>query len=239
MKALKQELQVNGNDWLGLLVIQLAVFIVGIIMVNIIIALDVGAETYFNMGMLFAILVAVFAGFIYDGLLYQTRFQLAVSMGRSRRGLLLSHFVFTPLRTLALLGTAWVLGKMELLLYGLIYPTLSNEVDFYIVYQWEFILPAVILVTILGLFVAAIYGRFGRKGGMVMYFGFMIVILGFSRLSALFSRLHFTEFGRVVMRFIVLADSLEPWTWIGAGVIVAAALLAYSVRQMLRQPVQF
>lgn len=239
MKALKQELQVNGNDFLGLLMIQLAVFIVGIIMVNIIIALDVGAETYFNMGMLFAILVAAFAGFIYDGLLYQTRFQLAVSMGRSRRGLLLSHFVFTPLRTLALLGTAWVLGKMELLLYGLIYPNLCNEVDFYVVYRWEFILPAVILVTVIGLFVAAIYGRFGHKGGMVMYFGFMIVCLGFSRLSAMFSKLHFTAFGRFVMRFIVLADSLEPWTWIGAGVIVAAALLVYSVRQMLRQPVQF
>ena len=208
MKALKQELQVNGNDWLGLFAIQVAVFVLGFIMVHIIIALDVGAETYF-------------------------------SMGRSRRGLLLSHFVFTPLRTLALLGTAWVLGKMELLLYGLIYPNLCNEVDFYVVYRWEFILPAVILVTVIGLFVAAIYGRFGHKGGMVMYFGFMIVCLGFSRLSALFSRLHFTDFGRFVMRFIVLADSLEPWTWIGAGVIVAAALLAYSVRQMLRQPVQF
>lgn len=239
MKAIKQELQVNGNDFLGLLAIQLAVFAFGIILVTIIIGIDVGAETYFNMGMLFAIITAVFAGFIYDGLLYQTRFQLAVSMGRSRRGLLLSHFVVTPLRTLVLLGTAWVLGKLELLLYSLIYPNLCNEVNFFVVYSWEFILPAVILVTIFGLFVAAIYGRFGRKGGMVLYFGFLIVCLGFSRLSAMFSKLHFTAFGRFVMRFIVLADSMEPWTWIVAGVIVAAALLVYSVHQMLRQPVQF
>ena len=96
-----------------------------------------------------------------------------------------------------------------------------------------------ILVTVFGLFVAAIYGRFGRKGGMVMYFGFMIVFLGFSRLSALFSRLHFTAFGRFVMRFIVFANSLEPWSWIVAGVIVVVLLLVYSVHQMLRQPVQF
>lgn len=239
MKAIKQEWQVNGNDFLGLLVIQLAVFVFGIIMVSIILALDVGAETYFSMGLLFALIVAVFAGFIYDGLLYQTRFQLAITMGRSRRGLILSHMVFAPLRTLALIGTAWVLGKLELVLYGLIYPTLSNEVDFFVVYSWEFILPAVILVTVFGLFIAAIYGRFGRKGGMVLYFGFLIICLGFSRLAKLFSDLHFTRFGKFVMRIVNFADSLGPIPWIVAGVIVILLMLAFSVRQMLRQPVQF
>ncbi len=239
MNAIKQELKVNGKDLFIMLLIQLCFFLFGMILVSVILFFDKNEATYFSMGLLFSLITVLFSSMIYDGLVYQTRYQLAISMGRSRRGLLLSYFATVPLRSLILIGSAWVLGKVELLLYRILYPTLTNEVDFYVIFDWRIILPAVIVVTVLGLFIAAIYGRFGQKGWMVFYFGMLACCFLFARVSKLVGSLEHTGFGRFLDGAKRILGSIGISGWIVLGVIALLMLLGIALKQMLRQPVQF
>ena len=126
MRFLRQEARVNGKDMLWLLLIELIAFVFGVLLLFLIMALDQQTQTYFSMGFVIAAFAAILMSIVYNGMVYQTRFQMAIAMGRSRRGQILAHVIFTPLQCLLLLAVALALGRAELLLYKVIYPTIEN-----------------------------------------------------------------------------------------------------------------
>ena len=119
------------------------------------------AESWFCMGtMITLILLVIFI--IMSGIGYHSEFMLALSMGRTRKEFMGSY----ALRQILSIGVCYlliqVLYRVEMAVYPLLFPGLSNEVEFTFVTSWW--LPLFIpLLMMLSMFVGALYSRFGKK----------------------------------------------------------------------------
>ncbi len=239
MRAFCNEWRVNGRDLWVLSLIQLAAFVFGVGLVCLILKLDGSETNYFNMGMLFSLITAGLVGVIYDGLVYQLRFQMALAMGGTRRAQIAVHALSAALRLGVGVALSWVLGKLECAFYALVYPRLSNEVDFFVFFRPQYLLPAIAAVVILGLFIAAIYGRFGRKGWLVVYFSGLVLYFAGLRLVHLVQDAPDSALARLAGRLAQPFRALPFDGYLVLAALVALGMLAYACHQLGRQAVEY
>lgn len=136
--------------------------------------------TWFCMGTVMAMIILVITSAL-SGLGYHSEFMLALSMGRTRKEFMGSY----ALRNLLSVGAGYllilVLYHVEMAVYPLLFPTLSNEVEFTFVTSWW--LPLFIpLLTAFSMFIGALYSRFGKKWGWVLWVIWMACCFGLPRL---------------------------------------------------------
>ena len=138
------------------------------------------AEIWLCMGtMITQILLVIFI--IMSGIGYHSEFMLALSMGRTRKEFMGSY----ALRQILSIGVCYlliqVLYRVEMAVYPLLFPGLSNEVEFTFVTSWW--LPLFIpLLMMLSMFVGALYSRFGKKWMGVLWVIWMACCFGLPRL---------------------------------------------------------
>ena len=228
-----KHLRANRSGTLIMLAMQGGLFLFGVLMV-------LGVNTFLNdeqdyaaIGSMMALFGTVFGGLL-RGSGAPVRFRMALSMGHTRRAYILADPVITFINCLIGVGAAWLLGKLELWLYGLLYPGWMCDFDVSIIFRWWSILLLAAVVSIADFCMGAFQLRFGAKGFMAIWFPLcfspMIVVNCLNAAEEGGASL-MAQIGRGL---IFLAGLLTPAMWAAVGAALLLVLVALSALCYLR-----
>ena len=164
--------RLSGSFFGNLLLIVLG-FLFGEILLFLIMFLEDDPGTWFCMGTVIALVMLLVTTVLFYGVGYTGAFSLALSMNCTRRrfildysGKILAHLV---------LGYLLVLGLylLELLIGHAAFPDYPLEQELGFLTDWRVVLAGIAGMLLSALFVGAMFGRFGRKAGLIVYLVWM------------------------------------------------------------------
>lgn len=164
--------RLSGSFFGNLLLIVLG-FLFGEILLFLIMFLEDDPGTWFCMGTVIALVMLLVTTVLFYGVGYTGAFSLALSMNCTRRRFLLDY----SLKILAhlVLGYLLVLGfyRLELLVGNAAFPDYPLEQELGFLTDWRVVLAGIAGMLLSALFVGAMFGRFGRKAGLIVYLVWM------------------------------------------------------------------
>lgn len=164
--------RLSGSFFGNLLLIVLG-FLFGEILLFLIMFLDDDPGSWFCMGTVIALVMLLVTTVLFYGVGYTGAFSLALSMNCTRRRFLLDY----SLKILAhlVLGYLLVLGlyRLELLVGNAAFPDYPLEAELSFLTDWRVVLAGIAGMLLSALFVGAMFGRFGRKAGLIVYLVWM------------------------------------------------------------------
>lgn len=164
--------RLSGSFFGNLLLIVLG-FLFGEILLFLIMFLEDDPGTWFCMGTVIALVMLLVTTVLFYGVGYTGAFSLALSMNCTRRRFLLDY----SLKILAhlVLGYLLVLGlyRLELLVGNAAFPDYPLEAELSFLTDWRVVLAGIAGMLLSALFVGAMFGRFGRKAGLIVYLVWM------------------------------------------------------------------
>ena len=164
--------RLSGSCFGNLLLIVLG-FLFGEILLFLIMFLEDDPGTWFCMGTVIALVMLLVTTVLFYGVGYTGAFSLALSMNCTRRRFLLDY----SLKILAhlVLGYLLVLGfyRRELLVGNAAFPDYPLEQELGFLTDWRVVLAGIAGMLLSALFVGAMFGRFGRKAGLIVYLVWM------------------------------------------------------------------
>ena len=164
--------RLSGSFFGNLLLIVLG-FLFGEILLFLIMFLEDDPGTWFCMGTVIALVMLLVTTVLFYGVGYTGAFSLALSMNCTRRqflldysGKILAHLV---------LGYLLVLGLylLELLIGHAAFSDYPLEAELGFLTDWRVVLAGIAGMLLSALFVGAMFGRFGRKAGLIVYLVWM------------------------------------------------------------------
>ena len=164
--------RLSGSFFGNLLLIVLG-FLFGEILLFLIMFLEDDPGSWFCMGTVIALVMLLVTTMLFYGVGYTGAFSLALSMNCTRRrflldysGKILAHLV---------LGYLLVLGlyRLELLVGNAAFPDYPLEAELGFLTDWRVVLAGIAGMLLSALFVGAMFGRFGRKAGLIVYLVWM------------------------------------------------------------------
>ena len=162
-----------SGSFVGNLLLIAAGFVFGEILLVLIMFLDDNPGSWFCMGTAIALVMLLVTTVLFYGVGYTGAFSLALSMGCTRRRFVLGY----SRRVLAhlVLGYLLVLGlyRLELLIGGAAFSDYPLEAELGFLTDWRFVLAGIAGMLLSALFVGAMFGRFGRKAGLIVYLVWM------------------------------------------------------------------
>lgn len=164
--------RLSGSFFGNLLLIVLG-FLFGEILLFLIMFLEDDPGSWFCMGTVIALVMLLVTTMLFYGVGYTGAFSLALSMNCTRRRFLLDY----SLKILAhlVLGYLLVLGLylLELLIGHAAFPDYPLEAELSFLTDWRVVLAGIAGMLLSALFVGAMFGRFGRKAGLIVYLVWM------------------------------------------------------------------
>ena len=164
--------RLSGSFFGNLLLIVLG-FLFGEILLFLIMFLEDDPGTWFCMGTVIALVMLLVTTVLFYGVGYTGAFSLALSMNCTRRRFILDY----SLKILAhlVLGYLLVLGlyRLELLVGNAAFPDYPLEAELGFLTDWRVVLAGIAGMLLSALFVGAMFGRFGRKAGLIVYLVWM------------------------------------------------------------------
>ena len=164
--------RLSGSFFGNLLLIVLG-FLFGEILLFLIMFLDDNPGSWFCMGTTIALVMVLVTTVLFYGVGYTGAFSLALSMNCTRRRFILDY----SLKILAhlVLGYLLVLGlyRLELLIGNAAFPDYPLEEELGFLTDWRVVLAGIAGMLLSALFVGAMFGRFGRKAGLIVYLVWM------------------------------------------------------------------
>ena len=164
--------RLSGSFFGNLLLIVLG-FLFGEILLFLIMFLEDDPGSWFCMGTVIALVMLLVTTVLFYGVGYTGAFSLALSMNCTRRRFLLDY----SLKILAhlVLGYLLVLGLylLELLIGHAAFSDYPLEQELSFLTDWRFVLAGIAGMLLSALFVGAMFGRFGRKAGLIVYLVWM------------------------------------------------------------------
>ena len=228
MNFFLRHLRANRSGTLIMLALQCGLCLMGIVMVLIINATLNEDNDYAAIGSTMALMGTIFGGLL-RGAGAPVRYRMAVSMGHTRRGYMLADPLITAMNCLIGVAAAWGLSKLELLLYGALYPGWSCEFDLMGVFRWQWVLLLVVLVVVADYCLGALQLRFGTKGFLAIWcplcFAPMLITSSANAAGEEGNASLFAQIGRGIVFVIRL---LTPAMWAAVGAAVVLALVALS-----------
>lgn len=164
--------RLSGSFFGNLLLIVLG-FLFGEILLFLIMFLDDNPGSWFCLGTAIALIMLLVTTVLFYGVGYTGAFSLALSMNCTRRRFILDY----SLKILAhlVLGYLLVLGlyRLELLVGNAAFPDYPLEAELSFLTDWRVVLAGIAGMLLSALFVGAMFGRFGRKAGLIVYLVWM------------------------------------------------------------------
>ena len=227
MRFFLQHMRANRDGMLIMLGIQGGLFLLGVL---IVLGINAGLNDerdYAAIGSMMALMGTAF-GSLARGHGAPVRYRMAVSMGRTRTSYILSDPVVTALHSLLGIGTAWALNRLELWLYGLLYPGWELTLDVFSYFEWYYVPILASVVCVINFCLGALQLRFGPKGFAAVWFplcfGPMIVSNSIAAVKNGSNSL-LAQIGRGIL---FLSGLLRPGAWCAVGAAVLLALVALS-----------
>ena len=157
-------------------------YVFGIIVMMIIRANTVEKECV-TLGMLIGMIILVFMHFFGITFSFVGEFNMALSMGATRKSFVGSYALFNMVELAGLELLLFVLGKIELALISVIYPQCEIILDVTQYFQWKYLLAVIVGMTVVELFLGAVILRFGMKAFWVVWAIWMFLTLVPAKLS--------------------------------------------------------
>lgn len=157
-------------------------YVFGIIVMMIIRANIVEKECV-TLGMLIGMIILVFMHFFGITFSFVGEFNMALSMGATRKSFVGSYALFNMVELAGLELLLFVLGKIELALISVIYPQCEIILDVTQYFQWKYLLAVIVGMTVVELFLGAVILRFGMKAFWVVWAIWMFLTLVPAKLS--------------------------------------------------------
>ena len=157
-------------------------YVFGIIVMMIIRANTVEKECV-TLGMLIGMIILVFMHFFGITFSFVGEFNMALSMGATRKSFVGSYALFNMVELAGLELLLFVLGKIELALISVIYPHCEIILDVTQYFQWKYLLAVIVGMTVVELFLGAVILRFGMKAFWVVWAIWMFLTLVPAKLS--------------------------------------------------------
>ena len=151
-------------------------YVFGIIVMMIIRANIVEKECV-TLGMLIGMIILVFMHFFGITFSFVGEFNMALSMGATRKSFVGSYALFNMVELAGLELLLFVLGKIELSLISVIYPQCEIILDVTQYFQWKYLLAVIVGMTVVELFLGAVILRFGMKAFWVVWAIWMFLTL--------------------------------------------------------------
>jgi hypothetical protein len=151
-------------------------YVFGIIVMMIIRANTVEKECV-TLGMLIGMIILVFMHFFGITFSFVGEFNMALSMGATRKSFVGSYALFNMVELAGLELLLFVLGKIELALISVIYPQCEIILDITQYFQWKYLLAVIVGMTVVELFLGAVILRFGMKAFWVVWAIWMFLTL--------------------------------------------------------------
>lgn len=151
-------------------------YVFGIIVMMIIRANTVEKECV-TLGMLIGMIILVFMHFFGITFSFIGEFNMALSMGATRKSFVGSYALFNMVELAGLELLLFVLGKIELALISVIYPQCEIILDVTQYFQWKYLLAVIVGMTVVELFLGAVILRFGMKAFWVVWAIWMFLTL--------------------------------------------------------------
>lgn len=151
-------------------------YVFGIIVMMIIRANIVEKECV-TLGMLIGMIILVFMHFFGITFSFVREFNMALSMGATRKSFVGSYALFNMVELAGLELLLFVLGKIELALISVIYPQCEIILDVTQYFQWKYLLAVIVGMTVVELFLGAVILRFGMKAFWVVWAIWMFLTL--------------------------------------------------------------
>ena len=152
-------------------------YVFGIIVMMIIRANTMEENECVTLGMLIAMAALVFIHFFGIIFSFVGEFNMAISMGATRRAYVGSYALFNMAELAGLELLLFVLGKIEAALMRVIYPQCEIILDVTQYFQWKYLLAVIVGMTVVELFLGAAILRFGMKAFWVVWAIWMFLTL--------------------------------------------------------------
>lgn len=227
-----RHLKVNRAGLPIMLGIQGFTFLFGVLLVVGINTFINDDKTYAAIGSMMA-LMGVFFGGLFRGGGGMLRYQRAVSMGHTRRSYILADPLITVINCAIGIAFVCVLDKLEVWLYGMLYPGWTMEFDLFSELEWIkwWYAPAFILgICVLDFCLGALQLRFGTKGFAAIWCPLCFAPMIITNTVGAAQRGSTNLLAQIGRFFLYLAGLLSPAVW---GGVLAAVLLALVVLSVL------
>ena len=223
LKQLKLDLKLYKNDLWITLTFVVIFFLLGFGVVTLVMFTVDDPESWVTMGT-FGALFGTIMWFIVHFVKYYQQFQLALAMGRTRKGFLVSYAVRSLLYLALGYGLMLVLYRVELAVGTKLFAPWPLEVDPTFLLDWRIITAVLFGTVILSMFIGTLYSYFSKKALAPMWFVWMTVCIGGPRLAH--------EEYRWVWN--LLPDA--AWIGLGIGAIIAmvATIILLGRKQMVK-----
>ena len=188
------QLKVRKKEFLQFLAIGSGAYAAGIILLALILEIS-GIETYVTLGTMLAGSIFIFVHVFGIPVSFAGEFNMAVSMGVSRKEFVGSYAAVNLLEIAVFEAVLYGFGRLETLFAQTLFPEFTKEFDCMVLFQWNYLLALLIGMTVTELFVGAVILRYGSKALIVLavlWFGaFMIPakIAGNKTAAAIFSKI--------------------------------------------------
>jgi len=173
-----------------MLVIMLIAEIFGIVLVRIIVSVDPAVEGYPLLGSFFAMCLGMFVKVMSCGFSYGSKFNLAVSMGCTRKIFFAVHWIGTILFVFIEIVTVLILGLLETGLGKIMYAdTFLSEGLNLLPYLMDYrvIIALLLFVPAFGVFIGILMLKFQTKVLWALWVIWMTVFLGGAKVSDVIS----------------------------------------------------
>lgn len=191
------------------------------------------SDGWFPVSTLLALVIGVICVAAFGSFSFLSRYQMALSMGRTRKPQIVAEVLFSLGRSAAVTLEVWLLSLLDKALQGLLYPTQPVELSPAAFLQLPVIAACLLLPTVCTLLIAGILGRFGKKAGAVLYFTFLALcffgprLIGHIQPDSLADRIFSAVFG------------IPPLAMIAVCVLLLALLVWVAIRMLLTMRVTF
>lgn len=230
-KLLINNLKLHKHTFLILALCIICLFLVGAGMLCLILGLDDTAVSWFGLGGILAGTGLVFFA-VMCFLSYYQDFMLALSLGRTRREFMLYYALEQLLWLIIGYALLLLLAWFETLLYPAIFPNIYEEFSILpFLLNW-YVVPILLVLVIVQMFFGALYSRFGKKFGMILYIVWISACIFIPRLVS-----HIDALNPSIQRWFTWLFSMPPLGWLVTGLIAAGVMVTVTIRLGIKQMV--
>lgn len=236
LEVLKKQFTVQWKDWMGMTLVPLGAWILGLGLHYMVVRLDSTVTSYFPAGTGMAVLAAGLCTVIMGIVQLGIYFNMEVSMGCTRLRFFVSYYVVSFVFSACYIGIILLLNIAERVLEKRLYPNLSCEIDF-LPYLLKGGIPAAAAVCLVSGFCGVLILRYGRKAFWVLWAVWMICTIGLPRIHEAMEEAPNSLFGWIGNKIGFLFSGFTANEVIGIAAAVSLLSLAGAWLYLRKQQV--
>ncbi len=236
VKHLTDNIRMHIKSMLWPHILLIVGWIFGTLLMSIIFWADETAVSWFCLGTIFT-LIPMTGVMLLLFWKYHQEFMLALSLGQTRKEFMMTYALRQILWMIAAYVVILLLYRLEGLYYQVMFPDKAQAFALEFLTDWRFMVPFVLGLALLPMFLGAMYGRFGNRFLVIVYFIWMGSCILIPRLIN-----HGDEYTGPFQAEIGAAAAwivgLPPLAWVAAGLIAVAAMAFTTIRFGMKQMVR-